>query len=180
MLFGSVAIAQPDTPAGIPDDPNGFLLFMNQTSPLYKESLSTATAYYAAIDPDNTKTTLFDFKRENGLNTVDALAVYVNDADLGFGRRMYSRTNPDGSVSSCVENYGGATDQDKLNNAKFQTPGGLVATVCMEYSGTPGVPGRGSVLLENDNASATTLNSKITTTLAAGTYNLVAASNLEG
>jgi subtilisin-like proprotein convertase family protein/cytochrome c5 len=185
-------------PVGVPNDGHKFLSFLNTGpvtgvnppagggSPLYREDDITAAAYYTAIDPDNTHTTLAAFKKATGLNAGnDALAVYINNADLGFGRRMYTRTNADGSVTSCVENYGGApgqdldtvSDQAKLNNAKYQT--NLIATVCMEYSGTPGLVSRGNVIAENDNVSTTNLNSRVKLSLAAGTYNLVAATKGE-
>jgi len=205
ILLGSArCLAQADTPAGIPNDPDGFLAFLNKTSPLYIETdsneptllpplgqIGTAQAYYAAIDPTKSHQTLIDFRRSTGLDLgADASAVYINNADLGFGRRMTTRVNPDGSVTSCVENYGGSgaqfgkvdaplvTDQVKLDNAKLQRD--LVATVCMEYSGTPGAiiaPVR-TLIASNDNYSTTTKNSRITWNLAPGRYRLVAATAL--
>jgi hypothetical protein len=82
-----------------------------------------------------------------------AKATYVNGADLGFGRRMYLRTNPGGSLASYVENYGtdrtllasngvprffdvpngDALQQNILDVVKTRNPNGLVATVVMEY-----------------------------------------------
>jgi hypothetical protein len=83
-----------------------------------------------------------------------ARATYVNGADLGFGRRMYLRTNAGGSLASYVENYGTDTtvaqqdnglprffdvpngnplQQNILDVVKTRNPNGLVATVVMEY-----------------------------------------------
>lgn len=145
LLNSAQLLANPDTPPGVPNDPDGFLAFLNQSSPLYIENETTADAYYRTIDPDNLRLTLNDFKRFNDLSD-DEVAIYVNDADLGFGRRMYVTVNPDGSVASCVENFGGpgetlqeivsAPPEVKLANAKARN--GLIATVCMEYTGTPG------------------------------------------
>ena len=92
--------------------------------------------------------------RVDQANGGSAKATYVNGADLGFGRRMYLRTNPDGSLASYVENFG--TDktlfaqgnglprffdvpngdplqQNILDVVKTRNPNGLVATVVMEY-----------------------------------------------
>ncbi|MBI3776376.1 MAG: proprotein convertase P-domain-containing protein [Gammaproteobacteria bacterium] len=196
LLCSSMTWAQPDTPAGVPDDQNGFLQFINKTSPLFKEDDVTATAYYNAIDPTFTHRTLADFRKETGLAAcVDAQAIYINNADLGFGRRMTTRVNKDGSVASCVENYGGSgaqfgsvdvPDQVKLDNAKLQRD--LVATVCMDYSGTPGAyaPVTGttttttSLLAYNDDISTTNYNSRITRVLQPGNYRMVAATYYTG
>jgi len=83
-----------------------------------------------------------------------ARATYVNGADLGFGRRMYLRTNAGGSLASFVENYGtdktlfaqpngfprffdvpngDALQQNILDVVKTRNPNGLVATVVMEF-----------------------------------------------
>jgi len=49
-------------------------------------------------------------------------ATFVNDADLGFGRRHYLRTNAGGALASCVENYG--TNQDLFPNLDPNLPAG--------------------------------------------------------
>jgi hypothetical protein len=87
-------------------------------------------------------------------NGGSARATYVNGADLGFGRRMYLRTNPGGALASYVENYGtdrtlfpqdnglprffdvpngDALQQNILDVVKSRNPNGLVATVVMEF-----------------------------------------------
>lgn len=147
-----------------PPDPDQFLRFFNDVSPAFAESETTARAYYRAIDPTAAKTTLDAFKERNGFSGAQdvAKAVYLNDADLGFGRVMYVWTAGDGSIASFVENYGDdnfdfaagdtvvqAIDgppEEILANAiqGSQTDElpkeGLLATVAMEYGPPPGDP----------------------------------------
>jgi len=117
-----------DTP---PKDSGKLLAFSNTTAPNIKETDATAAAYYAAIDPLNQKTTLAAWKAANNFGTgydieADTPAVYLNDADLGFGRRMYMMTHADGSVASYVENYPSLDDALNSNN--------IMATVAMEFA----------------------------------------------
>lgn len=130
----------------IPPDPDGFLQFLNKSAPRNNEGVAEGQAYYRAIDPQNRRLTLDAFKAFNSLSDAEN-AVYVNDADLGFGRRMYLTAHTDGAVSSCVENFApivngvpdvNAAAADKLALAKEGDPNKIIATVCMEYSGTPG------------------------------------------
>ena len=113
-------------------DDDRFLSFLNQTSPLHDEDASSARAYYAAVDPGNQRTTLNAWRNVNGFNIgADAAAVYINNNDLGFARRMFVRTDQiTGVVSSYVENY--LTLADALNQVN------LIATVAMEYTVAPG------------------------------------------
>ncbi|KPJ93366.1 MAG: hypothetical protein AMJ53_07410 [Gammaproteobacteria bacterium SG8_11] len=113
-------------------DDNRFLAFLNQTSPLFTEDANTARAYYRAVDPLDQRTTLQAWRALNGFNIgADAFAIYINNNDLGFARRMFVRTDPiTGVVSSYVENYG--TLDDALNEE------GLIATVAMEHTVAPG------------------------------------------
>ncbi|MFV2054897.1 MAG: PPC domain-containing protein [Thiohalomonadales bacterium] len=147
----------------LPPDPNGFLQFLNTSAPRnneltgnrltasinsgatqLQETTDAGLAYYNAIDPRNLRGTLAAFKSFNNNLSDIPNAVYVNDADLGFGRRMYLTVNPKGSVSSCVENFapvvGGVNGSlaEKLALASQGDPLKVIATVCMEYSGTPG------------------------------------------
>jgi hypothetical protein len=108
-----------------PPDPDRFLTFRNPASPLFIETRQTAEAYYQAIDPLGEKTTLGGWMATNRFAGSDPVAVYLNNADLGFGRRMSVRTNPDDTVASCVENY--PTIGDAISRAN------IIATVCMEY-----------------------------------------------
>lgn len=122
---------------------HGFLQYLNKGAAQYQENQVTADAYYAAIDPKSLRLNLNAFKKFNALSS-NVVATYVNDADLGFGRRMYVKTNADGSVASCVENYAGPTKdvnvaaQVKIDSAKAHLASELLASVCMEYTGTPG------------------------------------------
>jgi len=120
-----------------PVDNDVFLAFSNRTAPRFNETDITAKAYYAAIDPQNLKTNVTAWKQQNGFGSggpEDTPAVYVNDADLGFARRMYVNPAAPGSkagvskIASYVENY--AT----LDAAKSGDPTQLIATVAMEYT----------------------------------------------
>jgi hypothetical protein len=120
-----------------PPDINRFLTFLNKDSPKYVETQETGAAYYEAIDPDDQKTTLADWKAANGFNDgFDARAVYRNAADLGFGRGMFMRTNANGNVAAYVENY--PTLADAVAAVKAGNNNKVIATVCMEWSPPPG------------------------------------------
>jgi mono/diheme cytochrome c family protein len=95
------------------------------------DDAATATAYYAAIDPANSKTTLDTWKTANGFNSGDeASAVYFNAGDLGFGRGMHLKTTG-GNVAYYVTNYP-TVEEARLNVNS-------IATVAMDYSAlTPG------------------------------------------
>ncbi len=117
----------------VPPDTDGFLALLN-SNPLIEESAKTARAYYAAVDPNDERKTLAQWQALNGFGNTpglkaDAFAIYINDADLGFARRMYLRTLDTGDIASCVENY------LTIDDAKSQN--GVLATVCMEWSPAP-------------------------------------------
>ena len=89
-----------------------FLLFPNpQVQPdgsLQTNSSAYSQAYYTAIDPSNEKDTLAKWKAANGFDsgTGTQVTVLFGDLrDLGYGRRMTGRQNPDGTVAFLVENY---------------------------------------------------------------------------
>jgi len=80
------------------------------------ENEETAQSYYQEIDPSGSKSTLQHWLVANCFDPAaanygaDAHAVYVNNFDLGFGRDMYFRSDPDGctspgDVASVVINY---------------------------------------------------------------------------
>ncbi len=106
---------------------------------LLDENRETARAYYAALDPHGSKTTLRDwldatgFERPAGSIRAGGDAVrarYINAFDLGFGRDMYMRQDPvTGYVYSYVINY---PNIDSLL-AGINT----IATVAMEYAPGP-------------------------------------------
>ena len=96
------------TPAPVAGEPNAFLLFPNpQVQPdgsLQTNTPAYAQAYYAAIDPNNAKDTLAKWKAANGFDTstgTQVTAVFGDSRDLGFGRRMTARQNPDGTLAFC-------------------------------------------------------------------------------
>lgn len=131
------------------------------------DTARSATAYYAAIDPQQQRTTLLDWFKVNGFlpgssTTVGwtdvaagsaAHAVYTNNFDLGFGRDMYARVGQcdDGPTPS----LGGPLDVARVGQcdtaavvinysslegaAKKLNP---VLAVAMEYRATPGSAGR--------------------------------------
>ena len=68
-------------------------------------SQAYSKAYYAAIDPENTRTTFSDWKTANGFSTADYHVTFRDEVDLGYGRDMYARTSSDGSIAIYVENY---------------------------------------------------------------------------
>ncbi|MEE9491969.1 MAG: hypothetical protein V3W04_01135 [Gammaproteobacteria bacterium] len=87
--------------------------------------------YYGKVDPSGKRTTLEDWKRENGFTGSSSqpglvTAEYINGHDLGFGRSMFCL---DGSRVSCyVEN-----SLDPKNLLPDTPDGGLfAATVTME------------------------------------------------
>lgn len=96
------------------------------------ENRLTAEAYYRAVDPAGRKTTLSDWKAENGFGDgagEEHSARYINSFDLAFGRRMFVRVDGNGNVASYVENY---PTMDALQAGTF-----LIASVAMEYSPAP-------------------------------------------
>jgi mono/diheme cytochrome c family protein len=102
----------PQPPAVTASEPDKFLLFPNpQQQPDGSVQTNTqeyAEAYYRAIDPNNERDTLAKYKAKNGFETgggVEVNVVFGDKRDLGYGRRMYARQNPDGSLAFYVENY---------------------------------------------------------------------------
>ncbi|RPJ83983.1 MAG: hypothetical protein EHM13_06065, partial [Acidobacteria bacterium] len=107
--------------------PGGSNVFLRFLESFTLEDQATGDAYYAAVDPFNRRITLRDWLVVNGFLqatddftpgtgeggtagdtniATDAMAVYLNAADLGFGRRMYLKRNANGALASYVENYG--------------------------------------------------------------------------
>ena len=71
-------------------------------------TLAYAQAYYEAIDPTNAKDTFAKWLAANGFGSgtgTEASVVFGDVRDLGYGRRMTGRQNPDGTVAFYVENY---------------------------------------------------------------------------
>jgi len=154
----------------IPIDPNRFLTMVN--GPI--EDNESANAYYQAIDPYDQKLTLNDWKKENGFTDygADSHAIYLNQADLGFGRDMYMIMNsfydPNGNIASYVDNYPSLDDAINKTN--------IIATVAMEY-GTVKGPFESELVAESGSQSVI---SEISMHLPAGKYTVVAATYYEG
>ena len=135
------------TPVPIPEDADRFLTFLNEVSPEHAEDENSALAYYATIDPNETRETLDDWLIVNGFpGGATASATYVNEADLGFGRSMFIKTHLDGRVASYVVNHGDDTSptpadptadpvdgtaEEKIDNVHDGL--NIIATVAMEY-----------------------------------------------
>ena len=134
----------------VPGEPNGFLLFPNpQVQPdgsLQTDTPAYAQAYYAAIDPNNTKDTLAKWKAANGFDTgagTQVTVVFGDVRDLGFGRRITGRQNPDGTLAFLTENYliktGAAYGFSPVNleAAIVRDPAALVYVAGIEFSPGP-------------------------------------------
>ncbi len=109
---GDVRPKDPPPPTAAVSGPDSFLLFPNPQKQadgsLQTDTLAYAQAYYAAIDPTNARDTLAKWKAVNGFDTgsgTQVSVVFGDKRDLGYGRRMTARQNPDGTVAFMVENY---------------------------------------------------------------------------
>jgi len=95
---------------------------------------TTATNYYAAIDPASQKTTLAAWKTMNGFNTGDeAAATYFNASDLGFGRQMHMKRKVGSDSNTDTAFY--VSNFDTVDHARMGI--GLIATVAMDYALDP-------------------------------------------
>jgi hypothetical protein len=103
-LFGGCSAGNSgDTPAGsvsgVPTGIERFLLFPNPVvsgGSFETNTNAYAAAYYAAVDPNNERETLDEFKAANGFgagggNATEHLVVFRDVRDLGYGRRMTGR-----------------------------------------------------------------------------------------
>ena len=109
---GDVAPAAPPQIVITEATPNRFLTFPNpQVQPdgtFQTTSVAWATAYYAAVDPANQKDTIDKWKAANGFGGATGTEVNVifgDIRDLGYGRNLTFRQNPNGTVAANVENY---------------------------------------------------------------------------
>lgn len=134
--------------------PDRFLLFPNPQvlagGTFETDSLAYAEAYYAAIDPNNDKDTLDKWKAANGFGNPATGALgqtpsiaFGDVRDLGYGRRMTARQNPDGTIAVFVENYavnagaGYTYTPLNLDAAVLRDPGWHVGTNAIEFSPGP-------------------------------------------
>jgi mono/diheme cytochrome c family protein len=127
-----------------------FLLFPNPIA-LPEGGFETASsayaeAYYRAIDPNNGKDTLDKWKKANGIGSstgTEHLAIFRDVRDLGYGRRMTGRLNPDGSIAFVVENYsvtavpGSGYSSLNVEAAIQQDSRWHVGTNAIEWSASP-------------------------------------------
>ena len=140
----------PQPPAIAASEPDKFLLFPNpQQQPdgsLQTNTQEYAEAYYRAIDPNDERDTLAKYKAKNGFETgtgSEVNVVFGDRRDLGYGRRMYARQNPDGSLAFYVENYliqaGAAYEYTPLNldAAIVRDPKWIVGINAIEFSPGP-------------------------------------------
>ena len=134
--------------------PNSFLLFpnpqMQSDGTLQTNTATYATAYYAAVDPNNDKDTLPKWKAANGFGTPaggalgEVTATFGDQKDLGYGRRMTARQNADGTIAVFVDNYsvtagtGYTYTPLNLEAAVVQDAQWHVGTNAIEFSPGPG------------------------------------------
>src|SRR5690348_7561830 len=140
--------AQPPPP--VRTGVTSFLLFPNpQEQPdgsLQMNTQAYADAYYRAIDPNNERDTLAKYKAKNGFETgsgTEINVIFGDRRDLGYGRRMYARQNPDGTLAFYVENYlvqageGYTYSPLNLDAAIVRDPARLVGINAIEFSPGP-------------------------------------------
>jgi len=110
---GSPADVRPgEPPQPEAEGPKSFLLFPNPqlqaNGSVQTNSQEYADTYYRAVDPLNERDTLAKWKAKNGFETgtgTEINVIFGDRRDLGYGRRMYARQNPDGTLAFYVENY---------------------------------------------------------------------------
>jgi mono/diheme cytochrome c family protein len=109
---GAGDVKPSDPPVASAEGLDRFLLFPNPQQQgdgsLQTNTPAYAQAYYAAIDPTGTRTTLAAWKAANGFGSAggeEVSVVFGDPRDLGYGRRMSGRRNADGSLAFVVENY---------------------------------------------------------------------------
>jgi mono/diheme cytochrome c family protein len=150
---GSGDVTPGETPTSTVTGPNSFLLFPNPqvqaNGTVQTNTVEYATAYYAAIDPNNDKDTLPKWKAANGFGTApgalgEVTATFGDQKDLGYGRRMTARQNADGTIAVFVENYSVNAGEGytytplNLDAAVVQDAQWHVGTNAIEFSPGPG------------------------------------------
>ncbi len=151
---GDVRPGNPSPPAAT-TGPDSFLLFPNpqkrSDGTLQTDTADYTRAYYAAVDPTNARDTLAKFKSVNGFDSgtgTQVTVVFGDRRDLGYGRRMTARQNPDGTLAFFVENYlvdtgaGYAYSTLNLDAAIVRDPRHFLGVNAIEFSPGPagGVP----------------------------------------
>lgn len=143
----TVAGDKPDAPVTGPDI---FLLFPNPQKQadgtLQMNTAAYTQSYYAAIDPNNERDTLTKWKAVNGFGSgtgEEITVVFGDQRDLGYGRRMNARRNPNGTLAFFVENYlvqagaGYAYSPANLDAAVVRDQRWLVGVNAIEFSPGP-------------------------------------------
>jgi len=108
---GSPSDQRPGASTGVTptSGPDSFLLFPNPQvqadGSKQTNTVAYAEAYYSAIDPNNEKDTLAKWKAANKFDGTEITVVFGDGRDLGYGRRMTARMNPDKTLAFVVENY---------------------------------------------------------------------------
>ncbi|MEQ1813653.1 MAG: hypothetical protein ABL860_04275 [Candidatus Nitrotoga sp.] len=133
---------------------DSFLLFPNPQKQadgsLQTNTLAYATAYYEAIDPNNTKDTLAKWKAANGFGSgtgTEVQVVFGDVKDLGYGRRMTARDMGGGAYAFMVENYSVTPAANytysslNLDAAVVREPKWHVGTNAIEFSGATCIVG---------------------------------------
>jgi hypothetical protein len=163
-LFGGCSAGNSgDTPAGsvsgVPTGIERFLLFPNPVvsgGSFETNTNAYAAAYYAAVDPNNERETLDEFKAANGFgagggNATEHLVVFRDVRDLGYGRRMTGRfVGTPGQVPErvafFVENYfvnvpGGGYNRINVDAAVARDTNWHIGTNAIEWSCHPSEAG---------------------------------------
>jgi mono/diheme cytochrome c family protein len=138
-------------PEAVVVGPDSFLIFPNPQvqadGSLQTTAVSYADAYYRAVDPLNERTTLAAFKAKNLFDTgtgTQVQVVFGDTRDLGYGRRMTARQNPDGTLAFFVENYLVQVGPDyaysplNLNAAVVRDARWFIGVNAIEFSPGPG------------------------------------------
>ena len=104
------------------------------------DSLAYTNAYYATIDPLNQRDTLTKWKQVNGFDGGnDAVAVFLDTKDLGYGRYQHMKRGANGTVAFYVDNYqiqnvpGQNYSAINLDAAVSQTRSFHIGTNAIEY-----------------------------------------------
>lgn len=141
-----------------------FLLFPNSqrdvtstalTGTDLTNTLAYPTAYYAAIDAANERVSKATFRAKNGFGSctsstaTEKVVVFGDRTDLGYGRRMCAKQNPDGCLAFMVDNYivetgssgGYAYSSLNVDAAVVQSVQRFESTSAIEYCDLDGTGG---------------------------------------
>ena len=115
-----------------PLDPDKFITFLNEDSPLFENNDDVAEAYYDVIDPDNDRTNLNDWLDVNGFSDDDIRVPFFNRNEIGAGRLMSTRTLANGDIAAYVEIY--PTLEDAVEAFEDNNQDNIILTVATEFS----------------------------------------------